>query len=296
MTSLLSKVTRGREDLPLTVLLYGPAGIGKSTFAAGAEAPVFIGKAKDLERIDADKLPEPADLNGVYASIEALHTEKHDYRTLAIDPLTYWLEPMLWRHICKRDNKDSIESYGYGKGYVAAVDEWRVLLARLEALRAKRDMAIVLIAHSGTTKISPPDSESYHRFSIDVDRRAAALLERWCGEVLFANRKRDMVLGDDERYRVTSDGAALAYAKWNATFNAKSRLGLPSTLPLAHLWQALKPVPIEQLRNEVNDIINGLDAKTADKARDMATRAADDVHRWLSLRGWCQAKAQIATQ
>lgn len=292
--SLLSKATRGREEQPLTVLLYGPAGIGKSTFAAGADSPVFIGKRIDLERIDAAKLPEPTNLTGVYECIEALRTEKHDYATLAIDPLTYWLEPMIWRHICKRDNKSDIRAYGWNDGYRAAVDEWRILLSKLEALRAERGMAIVMIAHAGTTKIKPPDSESYNRYSPDLDTRATALLERWCGEVLFADRKRSMVLGDDERYRATSDGAAIVSTQWSAAFNAKSRLGLPKELPLAHLWKALAPVPVEQLRAEVAELINSLPDEHKEEARGYASRAGEDPVNWRQLRGWCQAKIQIA--
>lgn len=292
--SLLSQATHGREEQPLTVLLYGPAGIGKSTFAAGADSPVFIGKRIDLERIDAAKLPEPTDLSGVYECIEALRTEKHDYATLAIDPLTYWLEPMIHRHICKRDNKPDIRAYGWGDGYRAAVDEWRILLSHLERLRAERNMAIVLIAHAGTTKIKPPDSESYNRYAPDLDIRAAALLERWCGEVLFADRKRSMILGDDERYRATSDGAAVVHTQWSASFNAKSRLGLPRELPLAHLWQALAPVPVEQLREEVSQLMSDLSDADAAKAGDMRSRAGDDAAKWRQLRGWCQAKIQIA--
>ncbi len=36
------KVTKGRIEKPLLLLLYGPDKVGKSTFAASAPSPIFL--------------------------------------------------------------------------------------------------------------------------------------------------------------------------------------------------------------------------------------------------------------
>ena len=44
--SLLKKIQRGKQPLPPRLILYGTEGIGKSTFASEAPAPVFVSTVK----------------------------------------------------------------------------------------------------------------------------------------------------------------------------------------------------------------------------------------------------------
>jgi hypothetical protein len=50
-------------------------------------------------------------------------------------------------------------------------------------------MNIVLVAHSQVEKIDPPDSESYDRYNLDIDRHAAAVVFEWADIVGFYNRE-----------------------------------------------------------------------------------------------------------
>ncbi len=93
------------------------------------------------------RFPEPQTWNDVLQAVDMLRVEQHDHKTLVFDTLD-WLEPLLWAHICERDGKKNVEDYGYGKGHVAALDEWRLLVSRLERLRNERGMGVVLLAHS----------------------------------------------------------------------------------------------------------------------------------------------------
>jgi hypothetical protein len=55
--SLLAQVQSGKRLAPRRVLLYGTHGIGKSTFGASSDKPVFVQTEDGLGEIDCDKFP-----------------------------------------------------------------------------------------------------------------------------------------------------------------------------------------------------------------------------------------------
>jgi hypothetical protein len=65
-------------------------------------------------------------------------------------------------------NQPDIESFGYGKGYLAALDTWRSFLDGVNALRDERGMGVILIAHAEIKRFDSPgqvhvsDSEQLH--------------------------------------------------------------------------------------------------------------------------------------
>jgi hypothetical protein len=138
---------------PPRLVTYGVPGIGKSTFAAMAPSPIFVpvedgaGDLTDYEGapLNVPAFPKPASYGDVRDCIASLVNEQHDFQTFVLDSLDK-LEPLLWDFVCKRDGKESIEAYGYGKGYTAAAMEWRNFLDGCEAMRA-RGMTIILIEH-----------------------------------------------------------------------------------------------------------------------------------------------------
>ena len=55
--SILEMVQTRPKDPPLKVLLYGPEGVGKSSFAAEFPDPIFIQTEDGLLHLDAPRLP-----------------------------------------------------------------------------------------------------------------------------------------------------------------------------------------------------------------------------------------------
>ena len=52
-------VTAGVQDSPVKTVLYGPEGIGKSTFASHFPDPVFIDTEGGTKRLNVKRLPQP---------------------------------------------------------------------------------------------------------------------------------------------------------------------------------------------------------------------------------------------
>lgn len=228
----LQSVQKGKRIRPIRCLLYGVEGIGKSTFAASAEAPIFIGSEDGTDHLDAQRFPTPATWAEVFDAIRVLTTQDHPYKTLALDTLD-WLEPLCWEHICLRDGAENIESYGYGKGYVAALDEWRKFLAALERLREAKGMHVVLLAHSWIKPFKNPEGDDFDRYEMKLHAKAGGLLKEWSDVVLFANYE-TFAEKDKHTKRVkgVSTGARLIYTTRTAAFDAKNRYDLPESMPL----------------------------------------------------------------
>jgi hypothetical protein len=232
----LASILTGAKPGPRRMLVYGTAGIGKSTFATCAPSPVVIQTEDGLNEIDCHKFPVAQSLDEVMAGLASLYSEDHGYRTIVIDSLD-WLERLIWAKVCSTRQVASIEDIGYGTGYTFAIQHWRDVLDGLTALRDRRGMAVILIAHAKIERFEDPQTEAYDRYTPRLHKTASALVSEWCDEVLFAsyrvftkaqdegfNRTRVQGLGSGERVLKTSERPAHL---------AKNRLNLPDELPLA---------------------------------------------------------------
>ena len=231
----LAAVTRGTVQKPLRVLVYGTEGIGKSTFGADAPAPIFLASEDGTSHLDVARFPQPSTWEDVMEAIRTLTVEAHEYRTLVVDTLD-WLEPMCWDYVCRSAKKTSIEDFGFGKGYVAALDEWRRFVAALDKMRERTGMHVILLAHSFVKAFKNPDADvgDFDRYEMKLHAKTAGLLKEWADAVLFAQYE-TVSKKVGEKNRGVSTGARVVHTERRAAWDAKNRHGLPEMLPLS--WE-----------------------------------------------------------
>lgn len=266
----LASVTRGKIERPPKVLMYGPEGCGKTTWAANAPAPIFLCAENGTEQLDVSRFPEPETWADVLAAVDVLTNEEHPHQTLVIDTLD-WLEPICWKHVCRRDGKDSIEDYGFSKGQkTVAPAEWRVLLARLERMRSVKNMGVILIAHSTVRSFKSPDMDDFGRYELAIEPTSGGVMKQWCDAVLFA-RYEEWAQAKDKKSRARgmSSGARLVHTQRSAAFDAKNRFDLPETMPLD--WHAFEAAVKAHKPAEPSDLRAGIE-KLLEQAPDMAER------------------------
>jgi hypothetical protein len=233
--TLMNQISKGRKARPRRVMLYGTHGIGKSTFGAMAEKPIFVPTEDGLADIDCESFPLARSLGEVMAALESLYSGDHDYRTVVIDSLD-WLERLIWGEVCADESVENIEKIGYAKGFAFAVDKWRAVLGALDALRTDRGMTVVLIAHAKIEKFENPETVPYDRYSPRLHKLASALVQEWADEVLFATYKVHTIKVDEgfnkAKHNGVSTGERIIRTVERPAHVAKNRLGLPEEIPL----------------------------------------------------------------
>ncbi len=232
---LIQQIHKGKEPKPRRTLLYGPHGLGKSTFGAMADAPIFIPTEDGLGDIDCESFPLAQSLGHVMSALESLYTEEHAYKTVVVDSLD-WLERLIWADVCADKGVESIEDFGYGRGYTFAIDKWRAVLGALDALRSDRGMGVILIAHAKIARFDNPETEPYDRYSPRLHKLASALVQEWSDEVFFTNfrvhtRKVDEGF-NKAKHQGIGTGERIIRTTERPAHVAKSRLPLPEEFPL----------------------------------------------------------------
>ena len=229
------QIKQTRKEAPVRLLIHGPGGVGKSTFAAAAPHTVFSAAEDGLSNIDAHALPEAKSWGDLLAQLDYLATEPHTFKTYALDSLD-WAEPMCWAAVCEKGDAKgkrmpNIEAFGYGKGYVAALDEWRMFLSKLETIRRK-GMAIILIAHSVRKTVKNPQGDDYEQWQIKLHEKAAGLLKEWVDVVGFAEHEVLTFENDNGRVKGIASGKRMLKTAPAAGYDGKTRFAMPASMPL----------------------------------------------------------------
>ena len=243
----LSSIHRGFSSAPPRVVVYGDHGVGKSTFATCAPKAIVIQTEDGLGSLDCASFPFAQSKGDVMAAIKTLYAESdHGFETVVLDSLD-WLEALIWKHVVdtkgkqSKDKIESIEDFGYGKGYAFAADEMRHVLSGLNALRTERGMNVVLTAHAAIKRYDDPTNAAYDRFAMKLHKHAGAIVQEWADVVGFAQIKTTVRQEDAGFGKKTSKGLStgerVLHTQRAAAFDAKNRYDLPAVMPLD--WGAL---------------------------------------------------------
>lgn len=233
--SSLNGITVGTTLRPPRLVLYGVHGIGKTTFATSAPNPIVLRTEDGLGTIRAATFPDVATYyEQVLGLLRDLYTETHNYQTLVLDSLD-WLEPLVWSRTAMLGNKEHIEDFGFGKGYIQADAVWAEILTGLSALN-KRGMTIILLAHAEIKRFDAPDTEPYDRYQIKLHKRAADLVQEWADVVAFAHyevftQQTDAGFGKTVN-RGVGAGRRLLALEERPAYRAKNRYNLPAVISL----------------------------------------------------------------
>ena len=127
----------------LKLFMFGPAGVGKTTAAIQFPNSYIIDCEKGAENYDklitasGSAVFQTTDMTELLAEVKALLTERHEYRTLVIDPITTVYNDLLEK--CEgKVGTDFGRHYGEANKY----------MKRLANLIMALDMNVVVTAHA----------------------------------------------------------------------------------------------------------------------------------------------------
>jgi hypothetical protein len=258
-------ITKGKGSGAPRLVVYGPSGVGKSSFACGVDHPATTPRS-DVLALDWEHGLEqigPARIEGPRVWLESLALIRdaalghHEYGTIVIDTVDS-LEPQLATHICrtvkgpKGKSCESLVDYGYGDGYEILVTHWREMLFVLEGARAL-GRQVILVAHVKRDNVDDPQIGRFSKYVAAMAKLSWGATHRWADGVLFCNYEQGV---SDKR--VVMVGRKL-YTEAGSGFDAKNRWGLPAEMPLS--WAAFESARTRGMRStlDVLGAVNALD-------------------------------------
>lgn len=242
--NFMDRITTTPERTPGRFLVYGDGGLGKTSWAAYSRNPIFAmsrgetgletlinsGQISPTPSISLEKWEESEQF------VDWLLNERHDYGTLVFDAINGF-EHMLYEYVCKKDyggvwtgGKDSFMSWYQGHRH--ATTYWSAFFDKLDELRKKRNMSIILLCHQQVTNYDNPEGADYHRIIPDMYKDQYHLVKKWCDAVLHFSFLTETK--EDSRGKVKGLGgqSRVCYTERKAAFDAKNRYGLPSMFSL----------------------------------------------------------------
>ena len=225
-------ISSGRIQKAQKVVIYGPEGIGKTTFAAQFPDPVFIDTEGSTYHMDVRRTPKPQSWQELMDQVREIGRTPGICQTLVLDTAD-WAEMICTETVCAKYKKSGIEDFGYGKGYVFLQEEFGKLLNELtEVINA--GMNVVLTAHAKMRKFEQPDEMgTYDRWEMKLSKQVAPLVKEWADMVLFANYKTYVVAADDKgKKHKAQGGKRILYTSHHPCWDAKNRHNLPEEVPL----------------------------------------------------------------
>lgn len=234
----LDKTTSGRQTVPRRTLIYGPHGVGKTTWCSQWPEPVLLPTEDGFAHVDVvatERLTSPEDVHA--AIVECVSSE---FKTVILDSVD-WLESMIWKQL-----SESGFSMDFGKGNLEVRRRMGIIL---DALNQVRDSGkhILLVGHAAQIHVEHPNGMSWDQMAVSVSKHSRSIISEWCDEILFCEQEmsvstkeegfgRKRNIGIDRRTRVL-------HTVGKPAFQAKNRVpGLKERFDLTEVEQYVESV------------------------------------------------------
>lgn len=279
-------ITKGRIDRAQKTVIYGPEGIGKTSLAAKHPDPVIIDTEGGTSHMDVRRIDEPQTWEELIAIVKEVAATPGICKTLVIDTAD-WAEQLATTYICNKYKQNSIENFGYGKGYTYLVEEFARFLAACDLCIAA-GINVVITAHAKMRKFEQPDEMgAYDRWEMKLSKQSAPLLKEWCDHLLFCNYQTFVVTSENDTKKAQG-GKRVIYTAHHPAWDAKTREALPEVMDLDF-------ANIAKLYGGITKAAPA--AKPIDKVNELLTSApfdADTLLSFIKSKGHCQDAAALA--
>lgn len=253
------QINRGMLPTAKKVVVYGPEGIGKTTFAAQFPDAVFIDTEGSTNDYDVARFPAPSSWQMLMDEVREVKSNPGMCRTLIIDTAD-WAEHLCEKHVCQHGQVQSIEGFGYGKGYTYLREEFGRLLNELTDV-VGAGINVVLTAHAQMRKFEQPDEMgAYDRWEMKLSKQVAPIVKEWANMILFCNYKTFVVKENKNAAKGKAQGGQrVMYTTHHPCWDAKNRYGLPEILPLDYegIRGVIETGPADQQEKDIQVISQG---------------------------------------
>lgn len=227
------EIKKGTIRKALRVVVYGPEGIGKSTFASQFPGAVFIDTEGSTNQMDVARFPKPTSWEMLIQEIQQVIYDPGSVGTLIIDTID-WAQQQCVESVCMKYQQDGIEGFGYGKGYSYVYEEFGRMLNLLNDV-VDKGTNVVLIAHSVIRTFTKPDEMGqFDRYEMKLFNSQkcsiTGMVKEWSDLLLFANYETYITEDQKTKKKYASGNKRVMYTEHTAAYDAKNRFGMPPKL------------------------------------------------------------------
>ena len=240
-------VIRGKTNEPPKIAVYGQEGIGKTTLATSVKNAIVLQTEEGCNQIDCAKFPLAETLEEMMGYVLQLVNEEHEFGAVVLDSATH-TDRLIADYLCRQQGVKTIEQVdgGYGKGGAAMAREWERILPVFDSLRRKKNMTVILIAHSQVERFNDPDGPAYDRYSLRLNKNTSALITEWVDVIAYCGIRKRIATEDAGFNRKRSTAHAIGRdgeerilrCTGSPSCVAKNRYGITEDLPLS--WQSFE--------------------------------------------------------
>ncbi|SFJ74867.1 ATP-binding protein [Succinivibrio dextrinosolvens] len=246
-------ITRGKVQRPQKVVVYGPEGIGKTTFASNFPNPLFIDTEGGSAHLDVARIECRESWNDLLETIKEV-ARQDICKTLVLDTAD-WAEQLAINSICTKYKQPSIESFGYGKGYTYVSEEIEKMLSAFNEV-IESGKHVVITAHAKMRKQELPDEQgAFDRWELKLTRQTAPIVKEWADAVFFLNYK-TYVSHSDNGSAKASGGKRVMYTSHHPCWDAKNRYGLEDMLDMDYqnIAEYFSESPVADRKSQIKKI------------------------------------------
>ncbi len=207
-------------------IVYGPPGIGKTTFGACTHKPIIVDCENGAAHVQCDRTPYLADWGQIMPWLQALAYDDHTYETVVIDSID-WLLRRLEERVAgvNTENMDKTlqrSHGGFGNGKLVLRNYvYQYLLPILDTI-VNRGVSVLLLAHASRHSITTIDGITMEKSTPEIHPDLMSKIIEWSdfvGAARMNGETRELVLNE------------------TAQLLAKNRYGITDVLPLD--WNSL---------------------------------------------------------
>lgn len=226
-------ITKGKQKRPVKHVIYGPAGIGKSTLASYYPRPLFLDTEEGSGQLDVARaeVKTMSDLGQSFSEI--LSGLANEFATIVID-----VTDNLWRFaadsVCAENRWKNIETPDYGKGYVFAFQRFEEIIDTLDEIH-KLGFNVVAVNHTDVVTVNPPETDAFTKYTLKQSTapnkqaaKAGARLLEWADSVFFCHQ----LICTSSNGKAVGDCERVIELAPHPAWDAKNRYGFSERMPL----------------------------------------------------------------
>ena len=241
----MDSIIKGVEIVPLVTVVTGATAVGKTFFSCQSDAPIMLNLENGAEIYPIQKIPlygKKVVFDDCMESLRLIYAQhkKMGVKTVIVDSMD-WVQKLIHKEVCKQKNVETIDELKWGAGYQLSASLAQDFINGLDSLR-QLGMEIIIICHTAIIKVDEPIHDLYEVYDLKLDRLIRNTIKEWATIIAFCEFDQKTHLKGErfgqKMYRAVSTGNRIMHTVPQAGFVAKSRIPIPSPLPLD--WKVFK--------------------------------------------------------